>query len=68
MALPSAEPAHETAGLFLNCPGCGQAVLLTRETFSELPELAECDICDAAYPYALDEVYDRGLPAAAAID
>src|SRR5579871_1272435 len=43
----------------LDCPGCGATVLLTDEGLASLPELAECNRCDAAFPYEYAEIYSR---------
>ena len=61
------EPAAGPAGLYLDCPGCGRAVRLTRCGYDQLPPAAECPGCDAIYPYALEEVYDSGLAPAPAL-
>ncbi|HEY4261967.1 MAG TPA: hypothetical protein VGM98_17480 [Schlesneria sp.] len=48
--------------LCLSCPGCGADVQLTSNR-GNLPEWAECDQCDIAYPYEEHEVFlpDRDL-------
>ena len=46
----AAPPAH----LCLSCPGCGTEVSLSS---TPLPEWAECDQCDIAYPYDASEVF-----------
>jgi hypothetical protein len=40
--------------LCLSCPGCGREVFLQS---TPLPEWAECDRCDIAYPYDESEVF-----------
>ena len=42
--------------LCLACPGCGSDVPLTADA-GALPEWAECEQCDIAYPYDDDEVF-----------
>jgi len=42
--------------LCLSCPGCGHDVPLAGPG-QALPELAECERCDIAYPYFDDEVF-----------
>ena len=43
--------------LCLSCPGCGTDVPLPAASDGTLPEWAECDQCDIAYPYHHDEVF-----------
>lgn len=50
---PIATPAPN---LCLSCPGCGEDVPLTSQDGC-LPEWAECDQCDIAYPYEEHEVF-----------
>lgn len=40
--------------LCLSCPGCGAQVPLSS---TPLPEWAECDRCDIAYPYDESELF-----------
>ena len=42
--------------LCLACPGCGSNVPLFTDE-GELPEWAECEVCDIAYPYDDGEVF-----------
>jgi hypothetical protein len=42
--------------LCLSCPGCGAEVPLMSEG-GQLPEWAECDRCDIAYPFEEREVF-----------
>ncbi len=49
--VPTALPP---AQLCLSCPGCGAQVPLSS---TPLPEWAECDRCDIAYPYDESEVF-----------
>ena len=42
--------------LCLACPGCGSDVPLSAE-MGALPEWAECEQCDIAYPYGDEEVF-----------
>ncbi|MFO1045861.1 MAG: hypothetical protein U0941_29105 [Planctomycetaceae bacterium] len=42
------------AQLCLSCPGCGAEVPLSS---TPLPEWAECDRCDIAYPYDESELF-----------
>ncbi|MDB5348497.1 MAG: hypothetical protein JWP89_6874 [Schlesneria sp.] len=51
--VPFATPAPQ---LCLSCPGCGADVQLTSDRGS-LPEWAECEQCDIAYPYEEHEVF-----------
>ena len=46
---------EEPQELALECPGCGAEVPLAGR-YNELPELAECARCDAAYPFAISEL------------
>ena len=55
------EASDEAAGLALDCPACGHEVPLTGGGYDALPPLAACPGCDTEYPYALHEVYPRGL-------
>ena len=41
--------------LSLECPGCGAEVSLAGR-YDQLPELAECVRCDAAFPFAISEL------------
>ena len=43
-----------SAQLCLSCPGCGAEVPLAS---TPLPEWAECDRCDIAYPYDESELF-----------
>ena len=50
-------PVTEVADcLCLSCPGCGRDVPLSLED-NTLPDLAECEHCDIAYPYHDEEVF-----------
>lgn len=51
--VPVAPPASR---LCLSCPGCGNDVPLTSQE-GQLPEWAECDRCDIAYPFEECEVF-----------
>ena len=53
LAVPIPQPASR---LCLACPGCGSNVPLSADA-GELPEWAECEQCDIAYPYDDDEVF-----------
>ena len=44
------------AQLCLACPGCGSDVPLSADE-GRLPEWAECEQCDIAYPYHDEEVF-----------
>ena len=53
LAVPIRQPA---ARLCLACPGCGSDVPLIADA-GALPEWAECEQCDIAYPYDAEEVF-----------
>lgn len=53
LAVPILQPA---ARLCLACPGCGSDVPLSANE-GALPEWAECEQCDIAYPYEDEEVF-----------
>ncbi len=53
LAVPLPDPP---AQLCLACPGCGFNVPLSADD-GELPEWAECEQCDIAYPYHNEEVF-----------
>jgi hypothetical protein len=42
--------------LLIDCPCCGKAIFLAANV-DELPELAECETCDALFDYRDHEVY-----------
>ena len=48
-------PTEQPQDLALECPGCGAEVPLAGR-YDELPELAECARCDAAFPFAISEL------------
>lgn len=53
LEVPLAVPAPQ---LCLSCPGCGAEVPLTAQE-GQLPEWAECERCDIAYPFEEYEVF-----------
>jgi len=53
LEVPLAVPVPQ---LCLSCPGCGADVPLTALE-GELPEWAECERCDIAYPFEEYEVF-----------
>lgn len=53
LEVPIATPAPN---LCLSCPGCGEDVPLMSHR-GHLPEWAECEECDIAYPYEEHEVF-----------
>ena len=53
LAVPIPQPASR---LCLACPGCGSDVPLSADA-GALPEWAECEQCDIAYPYGDEEVF-----------
>ena len=54
LEVPMASPPSH---LCLSCPGCGSDVPLSSTPDGILPEWAECDQCDIAYPYEAQEVF-----------
>lgn len=60
--VPDEPPKPEVVlHLSLECPGCGGAVALSCDN-AAWPEFAECSRCDAAYPYAPQELYLAEAP------
>ena len=53
LAVPIPAPPDR---LCLACPGCGSDVPLSADA-GALPEWAECEVCDIAYPYDDEEVF-----------
>jgi hypothetical protein len=43
--------------LWLDCPFCGSAVLLSAKGPEGMPEVAECEGCDTVYEYSDADVY-----------
>ena len=50
-----ADVTEQPQDLSLECPGCGAEVSLAGR-YDQLPELAECMRCDAAFPFATSEL------------
>jgi hypothetical protein len=44
--------------LWLDCPFCGQAVLLSEVGLDGLPDAAECEACDTVFDYQFEEIYE----------
>jgi hypothetical protein len=58
--MPSRDDLHDDGPryLWMDCPFCGHAVLLSTGGPDDLPEFAECSQCDTAYDYRGTEVFD----------
>lgn len=54
--LSSVRRPNTSLAVGLICPGCGDELPLLQQPGDELPELAECDRCDACYPYDDEEL------------
>lgn len=60
-------PLRPATKLRLSCPGCGNEVAIATAAPGKLPEWAECDRCDIAFPYDDRELFlpDEELAASA---
>lgn len=60
-SLAPAQPAPvPDVGLCVSCPGCTRSLPVTADDFGSDPDdefWADCARCDAAFPFALDEVH-----------